>query len=333
MPRSVSIFTLLAFAWATGLPRLDAAPPETPETAAELGTGRAELVPMPTLGGKQFWGDELLFQQWRIQRNATNGQCRLIDPNDLRHASGTLDECRNKLDEIKRLRQLPPMDGRAVIVLHGLNRSRRSMEKLCAHLREKGGYTVFNVTYPSTRRSVDDHAQSLGRIVENLDGIDEINLVGHSLGNIVIRRWLFDQLDPATGRLRDARVKRLVMLGPPNHGSSIAAAFGENRAFGAVEGESARELGVGWAALESKLATGPIEFGIIAGGRGDGEGFNPALPGDDDGVVTVATARLDGAADFLIVPVLHSFLMKDDKVIEQTLRFLQTGRFAAGEAK
>jgi pimeloyl-ACP methyl ester carboxylesterase len=285
------------------------------------------------LGGKQFWADELLFHQWRIQRSAVTGQCRLIDPGNLRHASGTLDECRNKLDEIKRLRQLPPMDGRAVIVLHGLNRSRRSMDKLCAHLREKGGFTVFNVTYPSTRRSIDEHAQSLGQIVENLDGIDEINLVGHSLGNIVIRRWLFDQIDPATGRFRDARVKRLVMLGPPNHGSSIAAAFGENRAFGAVEGTAGRELGVDWPQLEPKLATGPIEFGIIAGGRGDANGFNPALPGDDDGVVTLATTRLAGAADFLVVPVLHSFLIKDDRVIEATLRFLQTGRFAGGEAQ
>ena len=257
MIRSLTILVVLAVAWATGLPRLDAAPPEMPETAAELGTGQHELVPMPTLGGKQFWADELLFHQWRIQRNAVTGQCRLIDPDNLRHASGTLDECRNKLDEIKRLRQLPPMDGRAVIVLHGLNRSRRSMDKLCTHLREKGGYTVFNVTYPSTRRSIDDHAQSLGRIVENLDGIDEINLVGHSLGNIVIRRWLFDQIDPATGRFRDARLKRLVMLGPPNHGSSIAAAFGENRAFGAVEGASGRELGVDWAESRAQAGHGP----------------------------------------------------------------------------
>ncbi|MGQ9575532.1 MAG: hypothetical protein ACUVUC_09450 [Thermoguttaceae bacterium] len=33
---------------------------------------------MPTLGGKQFWADELLFHQWRIQRNVLTGHCRLL---------------------------------------------------------------------------------------------------------------------------------------------------------------------------------------------------------------------------------------------------------------
>ena len=56
---------------------------------------------MPTLGGKQFWADELFFHQWRIQRNVLDGHCRLLDENNLRHASGTFDECRAALEQIK----------------------------------------------------------------------------------------------------------------------------------------------------------------------------------------------------------------------------------------
>ena len=52
--------------------------------------GEPDPFPMPTLGGKQFWADELFFHQWRIQRNVFTGHCRLLDEHDLRHASGTL---------------------------------------------------------------------------------------------------------------------------------------------------------------------------------------------------------------------------------------------------
>lgn len=290
-------------------------------------TGRTEPIPVPTLGGKQFWADELFFHQWRIQRGVLGGECRLIDGNNLRHAHGTFEQCRNKLNEIKLLRRLSPMAGRAVVVLHGLGRTRGSMNKLCRHLQEHGGFAVFNVSYPSTRRGIAEDARSLGRIVENLRGIEEINFVGHSMGNIVIRRYLFDQLDPATGRLRDPRLRRMVMLAPPNQGSRLATALAENKLFEAIEGIPGRELGVDWSKLEPKLATGPLEFGVIAGGRGDGTGYNPALPGDDDGVVTVAATRLAGAADFALAPAMHSFIMNNPTVLRYTLEFLQTGHF------
>ena len=84
----------------------------------------------PTLGGKQFWTDELFFHQWRIQHNARSGEFRLLDADNFQHASGGYVECRAKLEEIKRARHLAPMQGKVVIVLHGLFRTRTSMDKL-----------------------------------------------------------------------------------------------------------------------------------------------------------------------------------------------------------
>ena len=86
----------------------------------DIDVEKPDRIPMPTLGGKQFWGDELIFHDWRIQRNVVDGQCRLLDGKNWRHASGTFDRCREVLDGIKRDRNLPPMNGRAVVVLHGL---------------------------------------------------------------------------------------------------------------------------------------------------------------------------------------------------------------------
>jgi pimeloyl-ACP methyl ester carboxylesterase len=283
-------------------------------------------LPLPTLGGMQFWGDELFFQQWRIQRNVFTQNCRLLDENDFCYASGSFEQCLARLDEIKRERHLPPMKGKAVIVLHGLCRSPATMSGLCKYLREKGHYTVFNVGYPSTQAGIGEQAKSLAKIVANLEGIEEINFVAHSLGNLVIRHYLADRTEAAGGR-PDPRFHRFVVLGPPNHAAIAATALAGNPLFAAVTGVAGRQLGRDWDREASHLATPTFEFGIIAGGRGGEKGYNPLLPGDNDGVVTVASMRLPGAADFTLVPVLHLTLVSDARVREYTLSFLQNGYF------
>lgn len=293
----------------------------------------SQLVPMPTLGGTQFWADELFFHQWRIQRNVVDDHCRLLDENNLRYASGTFDECRARLEQIKRQRNLPPMQGKAVIVLHGLAHTRAAMNGICKYLHDRGGYEIINVAYPSTRKSIGEHARTLAEIVKRLEGVEEINFVGHSMGNIVIRHFLGDKTDPAIGLHPDPRVHRFVMLGPPNHGATLATGLATNPVFTAVAGEPGQELGRYWAFEERRLAIPACEFGIVAGGRGDKKGFNPFLSGDNDGIVTVESARLAGASDFLVVPVLHAVLMDDHRVQECTLRFLQEGCFISPDEK
>lgn len=285
-----------------------------------------------TLGGKQFWADELLYADWRIQRHVYTHHYRLLDGNNYRHAAGDFEHCRKRLEKIKVERELPPMSGKAVVLLHGLMRSRASMSGLGNYLRENGDYVVLNVGYPSTRGDLAAHAASLASVIEHLDGIDEINFVAHSMGNVVLRRYLADQTDETTGRRPDPRIQRIVMLGPPNNGSQFAAHFKNNSIFKVVWGKSAKELAADWDEIEKHLATPQCEFGIIAGGLGDA-GRNPMLEGNDDFVVTVDETRLAGARDFTVVPVMHSVLMNDESVRSQTLTFLQHGFFVSEEQR
>jgi pimeloyl-ACP methyl ester carboxylesterase len=292
-----------------------------------------ELLPLPTLGGTQFWADELFFHQWHIQRSTLDGHCRLLDGNNIRYASGDYASCHAVLEKICRKEHLPPMQGKAVIILHGLGANAGKMERLARFLKDSGGYVVFNVTYPSTRREMAGHANALSHIIENLYGIAEINFVGHSMGNIVIRHYLADHYNPATRRQGDGRIGRFVMLGPPNQGSLVADSLSENQLFATLTGPAGRQLGREWAALKDHLATPNFEFGIIAGGRGDETGYNPFLPGDNDGLVTVRSTKLAGACDFLVVPSLHASLPDDFRVMQATLRFLRQGYFVSPQAR
>ena len=105
-----------------------------------------------------------------------------------------------ELEEIKRERKLPPMKGKAVIIVHGLGGMRSTMQSLADCIKQKGGYTVFNVGYASTRSDIGEHAKRLAGIVEHLDGIEELNFVAHSLGNLIVRRYMADSAGPDSGR-------------------------------------------------------------------------------------------------------------------------------------
>jgi len=293
---------------------------------------RASVLPnavTPTFGGKQFWADELFFYDWHIQRNAITGHYRLLDGRNRRHSWGTFEQCQGKLEEIKREQKIPPMRGAAVVVLHGLGRNAGAMVYMAKFLQEKSPFTVLNVTYPTTRGSVETHAQTLDRIISRLDGIEEIHFVAHSLGNLVIRHWLADHTKPEVGECPDRRVRRIVMLGPPNNGARMAEVLGRNVVFGAVVGKSGTQLASSWKDLESRMCVPGCEFAVIAGGRGGSTGYNPLLAGDNDLVVTVESAKLPGAKDFAVLPVFHTTMMDDAKVQEYTLRFLQHGYLVA----
>jgi len=305
------------------------------ETAGPFATeiDAMKYLASKTGGGKQFWADVWFFRNYRIQRNSLTNGCRLLDANDLRLASGTFEACREKLDEIRQREQLPSMEGKAVLVLHGLFRNRGTMSNLRTALAAAGDFSVFCLGYPTTRGGVIDHAHSLDSAIRSLVGISEINFVAHSLGNLVVRHWLHDLTKEKRSLPDGQKFGRMVMLAPPNHQPQLATKLVRGMLAEFVAGPAAQQMANGWDSLAPKLATPHFEFGILAGGKGDSRGYNPLLPGDDDAVVTVESTRLAGARDFRVLPVLHSIFMNDKKVQEYTARFLSEGYFESDDKR
>lgn len=287
-----------------------------PMSAPEASKPRLNL-PFPTAGGAQIWSDARWREGWRIQEHVGTGHCRLLDPKNVRRAWGSYEACLAELDA-----RVPIAPGASdnrplVILLHGMGRTRVSFGRMKQDL-EAAGWRTARFSYPSTRRSMDEHAAWLESLINSLHQdrqASEIYFVTHSLGGIVVRSAL-----ARNGEWRQAlQVRGMVMLGPPNQGSSFANRLSGLRVFRWLYGDT----GVGLVPEEVRLIPPPdCPFLIIAGARGDGRGWNPFLAGEDDGVVTLEETRLDGAVDHLVVRSLHAFLPSHRDAIAATLGFL-----------
>lgn len=274
------------------------------------------------------WSDAVVRHDWRLQERPRDGRCRILDPHDAVIREGGAAECRSAFAALEADGTVPAVQGPVVIVLHGLGEGRASMRPIAEHLRKTLDATVMLFGYASTAADLEAHGRALDGVISELPGDSPISFVGHSLGNLVVRRWM--SLADATDL---ARVTRMVMLGPPNQGSSLARQVGGIGLLASLAEGAARDLVVEWPQVEPQLAVPGCEFGIVAGGRGDGTGFSPLLDGDDDAIVRVEETRLDGAGDFLLVPVNHAAMLRDRRVKRATESFLKSGRFPVPEAE
>lgn len=215
------------------------------------------------------------------------------------------------------------VEGQCVVLLHGLGRTHRSMGRIESALRE-AGFATANIDYPSQSQTIEDSA--LQAVPEGLRecreaGAHTIHFVTHSMGGLLLRYYLSGHEVPELGRT--------VMLGPPNQGSEIADALAGTAIYDRINGPAGGQLVTGREGMPARL--GPVDFalGIIAGNEQTAIDSVMAsrIRGDNDGKVSVDSAKVQGMHDFLVLPVNHTFMVINDVVIGQTLQFLRHGAF------
>lgn len=206
-----------------------------------------------------------------------------------------------------------------VILLHGLARTARSMRKLEKSLQQ-AGYQTCNIHYPSRKFCIASLSEkAIGEALRQIPVSAKIHFVTHSLGGILLRQYLHHHELHNLGRV--------VMLGPPNHGSQIADWLQPYSFYHWFFGPVAAELGTTDNTPLKSLNRIDFEVGIIAGRRAVNILCAPFLPKPNDGQVTVASTRLEGMQDHICLAVSHSFMMSRPVVIRQVLIFLQQGHF------
>lgn len=277
------------------------------------GTGVHANIPLRTLGGLQFWGDVEWHDGWRIQEHVLLRHHRLLDPEDVRRAWGSRSACRAVLDGKTRATPVARHPQHLVLLLHGLGRSRHSMEPLAERL-DAAGFSTACLAYPSTRAGLEEHARRLNGLLDELHGVSQVSFVTHSMGGLVLRKALGQE---AAWRARIG-LGRVVQLGPPNQGSQLARRV-RHSPIGWLLGPALTSVATDEA---SDLPLLPCDVAVVAGGKSDRRGWNPFLDGDDDGVVRVEETRLEGAGEHHHVRALHTVLMEKEEVGDIVLRFL-----------
>ena len=218
----------------------------------------------------------------------------------------------------------PPPDADTVILVHGLGRTPASMFILEARL-EAAGYRVESFGYPSRSEPIEDLVVRLETAVHECCSEREnaLHFVTHSMGGVLVRSYLADRDEPFEGRV--------VMLSPPSQGSEIVDSYADSPLLRKLLGPSGMRLGTDATGIASEL--GPVDFslGIITGDRSINPIGSWLIPGPDDGKVSVARARLEGATDFLVVHATHTFIMNRGDVAAQVAHFLANGEFMSEE--
>lgn len=208
------------------------------------------------------------------------------------------------------------------ILIHGYNKNKNDMSCLSKNL-EKLNHKCILVDLPLTHKKI-EHAISLferaiEKILKDIDEDEKINLIGHSTGGLVIRKYLQE------AKNRD-RINNCVLIATPNNGSELADIasnyfkFLPNifRTLNSLKTENVKEINF--------FSDESIRIGAIAG-RNEKLILGKLLTGENDGRVTVKSVYYEGLEDFIILPYQHKeihYKWETAKLIDD---FFETGRF------
>jgi pimeloyl-ACP methyl ester carboxylesterase len=206
----------------------------------------------------------------------------------------------------------------AVVYVHGLWMPGFEGAVLRRRLRIERGFRTYGYGYHSVREPMASLIAGLRQLIARIDA-PQVHLLGHSLGGLIVLRFL--------QRHSMAQPGRVVFLGTPCAGSRVARRFASwkigRKMLGAVACEELLQAG-------APRWDQPRELGIIAGTRPVGLGhLLLTFPDANDGTVAVSETELPGAKDRLCLPVTHSGLLLSARVAQEAGSFLQHGRFGA----
>jgi pimeloyl-ACP methyl ester carboxylesterase len=204
--------------------------------------------------------------------------------------------------------------GESVLLLHGAWMNPLVMAYL-AHALRREGFVAQALGYRTMRDPLEAHLSRLANRIAKFEAA-RVHLVGHSLGGVIVMRYL--------QRGADRRVRRAVLLGSPIAGCRAAADFAGRPGGELMMGKS---LAVWREPIEVSVDS-RFEIGAIAGTRALGlSRVVTRLPKPNDGVVCLDETKFPALRDHLALPLGHTLMLVSSRVARQTAAFLKTGAF------
>ena len=204
-----------------------------------------------------------------------------------------------------------------VIYVHGLWMPGDESLILRRRLAQEFDLTLHSFRYSAAYSTMAATTARLESFVRGLQ-TPQAHFVGHSLGGLVIHRFL--------ERFPDQPPGRAVFLGTPCVASRAAEQASRFPPVAHLMGLSvAEEL----LQPRERRWTHARELGIVAGTQAIGMGQLLAnFDEDNDGTIAVRETRMPGMHDHIALPVSHLGMLMSARVARETGVFLTQGRFS-----
>ena len=200
-----------------------------------------------------------------------------------------------------------------VLLVHGLWNRGWAMTAIARRLRAHG-HEVRVFSYPTRGDSLDGHADELHKFISGMV-IEELHMVGHSMGGLVILNMLsrFDDVPPG----------RVVLMGTPLKGAAVVKRLERLPGQKVLFGKARENLLQGFEHIPDNHETG-----MISGTRAMGLGRIAGKPVEpSDGSVAISETQVDGLKDSIEMPVAHSEMLVSADVLRQVEQFIIHGSF------
>ncbi|WP_166805809.1 alpha/beta fold hydrolase [Jeotgalibacillus sp. R-1-5s-1] len=203
-----------------------------------------------------------------------------------------------------------------IFLIHGFNKGASDMYPLERSLASFG-YDCLTLNYPLRFHPFENATAYLRQMLNRLPDGEQVFLVGHSTGGLVIRDVLSSP-DCA------AKVKRAVLIATPSQGSQLARHAHRvqpfTRLYKTIASITPEFVG------DYAFQPSDVEMGAIAGDRSN-LFLGKMIREQNDGRVETSSVYDRGLKDFLVLPYGHKDIHHRRETAEFVHRFLQTGMF------
>ncbi|TCO79215.1 lipase family alpha/beta hydrolase [Marinisporobacter balticus] len=214
------------------------------------------------------------------------------------------------------------MKDKISILIHGYNKNQRDMQVLARHL-EKLNHQCFLVNLPLTFKQIEYASvifeEKFEKILRNIDEDKKINLIGHSTGGIIIRKFL--------GNTKYVeRIDKCILIATPNQGSELADMTARYFNFGTKIFKTLNSLKSDHIKKIEDMKHEEIKIGAIAGNKSKSL-LGKLLKGENDGRVQVNSVLHHILDDFIILAYEHKEIHYKWDTAKLADKFIMEGTF------
>ncbi|QQS87235.1 esterase/lipase family protein [Fusobacterium canifelinum] len=216
-----------------------------------------------------------------------------------------------------------------VITFNGIYGYEKQLRFIDEKLAEDG-YTVVNIQYPTVNDNIVEMTEKyiVPNIEEQVKKLNEINLerkaknlpelkihfVVHSMGTCLLRYYLKENKLDSLGKV--------VFITPPSHGSQLS----DNPIADLIPyfiGPAVKDMKTNENSFVNQLGNPNYPCYILIGDSSNNFLFSMFIKGEDDGMIPLATAGLEGASLKTIKNTTHTSILENQETVDEILKFLK----------